>query len=94
MKSIKKLANLLADVNDDEASSDDETAPFQEEEEIGTSTTDLDVEEGVAGEEGSSSIEKENSRLSVGSTKSTKALDGERRLSSSSQRVRLGDVNN
>ena len=83
---------LLADVDDDEASSDDETAPFQEEEEIGTSTSDLDVEEGLAGE-GSISIEKENSRLSVGSTK-TKAVDGERRTSSSSQRVSLGDVNN
>jgi hypothetical protein len=93
VKSIKKLANLLADVDDDEVPSDDETAPFHEEEETGMSTTDLDVEEGVAGES-SISTEKENSRLSVGSTKSTKAVDGERRTSSSSQRVRLGDVNN
>ena len=93
VKSIKKLANLLADVDDDEASSDDEDAPFPEEDEIGSRTTELDVEEGVSGE-GSSSIEKENSRLGVSRTKSTKVVDGERRTSSSSERVSFGDVNN
>jgi hypothetical protein len=93
VKSIKKLANLLADVDDDEALSDDEDAMFPEEDKIGSRTTELDVKEGVLGE-GSSSIKKENSHLGVSRTKSTKVVDGEQRTSSSLECVSLGDVNN
>ncbi len=93
VKSIKKLTNLLADVDNDKALSDDEDALFPEEDKIGSPTTELNVKEGVLGE-GSSSIKKENSCLGVSRTKSTKVVDGERRTSSSSERVSLGDVNN
>jgi hypothetical protein len=93
VKSIKKLANLLADMDNEEASSNDEDAPFSEKEKIGSRTAELDVKEGVSGE-GSSSIEKENSHLGMSRTKSMKVVDGERRTLSSFECVSLGDVNN
>lgn len=88
VKSIKKLADLLVDVDDEDASSDDETAPFEEVEET-ESRSYVSVESEVKGES-SGGIEKENSRLSVGSSKTA----NQRRTSSSSLRVRLADVNN
>lgn len=92
VKSIKKLADLLVDVDDEDASSDDETAIFLEEEDT-VSRDHVNVDEKETSEN-SGSVEKENSRLSVGSSKSMKSADGERRTSSSSLRVRLADVNN
>ena len=90
VKSIKKLADLLVDVEDhvseDEESEEDEEENVEEEEEVedeGKAEKDVDV-----------SIEKENPRMSVGSIKSTKTIEGnDRRISSSSQRASLLDVN-
>jgi hypothetical protein len=92
VKSIKKLADLLVDVDDEGASSDDETDPFKEDEST-VSRSDVNFD-GKETSETRGSVEKENSRLSVGSSKSMKSADGERRMSSSSLRVRLADVNN
>ena len=86
VKSIKKLADLLVDVSD-QASDDEESVVSSgeenEEEEATEEPGDVDV-----------SIEKENPRLSVGgSIKSTKTAGEERKVSSSSQRASLGNVN-
>lgn len=86
VKSIKKLADLLVDVSD-QASDDEESVVSSgeenEEEEAIEEPGDVDV-----------SVEKENPRPSVGgSIKSTKTAGEERRVSSSSQRASLGNVN-
>ena len=86
VKSIKKLADLLVDVSD-QASDDEESVVSSgeenEEEEETEEPGDVDV-----------SIEKENPRLSVGgSIKSTKTAGEERKVSTSSQRASLGNVN-
>ena len=86
----KVLALVLVDVEDhvseDEESEEDEEENVEEEEEVedeGKAEKDVDV-----------SIEKENPRMSVGSIKSTKTIEGnDRRISSSSQRASLLDVN-
>jgi len=91
VKLIKKLANLLADVDDEDSSSDDETALSQDKEEIG-SHSDVNVKEEETNKS-TSSTEKENPRLSFGSSKLTKTVDEGRKTSSSSQRSSLADVN-
>mmetsp|Transcript_17817 Transcript_17817/g.38497 ORF Transcript_17817/g.38497 Transcript_17817/m.38497 type:complete len:1137 (-) Transcript_17817:266-3676(-) len=98
VKSIKKLANVLVDVEDHDGASDEESVLSEE----SVQNADVDEEEEHACEEQSKSpiekndsLEKENPRLSVGSIKSTKqnslADGGDRR--SSHHRASLADVN-
>ena len=88
VKSIKKLADLLVDVQD--LVSDDEVSEEEEEEE--DQALNAEEEEEVKEEDGPEnvSVEKENPRLSMTSVKSVTKVDGEDR---SVARASLGEVN-
>lgn len=86
VKSIKKLADLLVDVQD--LVSDDEVSEEEEEEE--EPNAEEEVEEEKDGPD-NISVEKENPRLSMTSVKSVTKVDG--RVSTSSNRASLGEVN-
>ena len=82
VRSIRKLADLLVDV-EERAASDEEGDSI-------IAAKSKGAREGRAASEGVDVVEKENPRLSVGSAKSTKSTGGEKRAS---HRTRLAVVN-
>lgn len=104
LTAIGKLTNLLADVDDRVFSEDEESASEEEVEEEERSVPEDDSEEveksvqsddsfADALEEEDGVMEKENSRMSIGSFYSAKAGNDEGRRMSCASRISLGSVN-